>query len=213
MRSLRWLAVCAILVPAVSSAQTNRGFRNSWFWGVKGGITSFSTETVDNATAPSVGAEWLITRNRFGLYIAGDYHFFDEMSVVAGMNGQPEPVAVSDMKRITLAALVFPKAFGTVRPYAGAGFAVNLINDATPTRQFGPGEELEASFLAQELADRKDRSSVLFMGGVQGQLARVVPFAQVTVQPWTSNFLLNGRAGVIAEAGIRYNFGNAIDRQ
>lgn len=212
MRSFRWLAVgCAALLPALASGQTERGFRDSWFWGVKGGVASFSTETVDNAAAPSVGVEWLITRSRFGLYVAGDMSFFDETTEVEGLTGAEE-VAVSDLRRAVIAGLFYPKAYGTLRPYAGLGLSVNWIREAAPTRTFGDDELFEESFVREEIADRKDRASFLLMGGLQGQLGRATPFAQVTWQPSQVNFLLSGRPTIFLEAGVRYNVGSAIER-
>lgn len=206
MRSFRWLAVgCAAFLPAIASGQSERGFRDSWFWGVKGGVASFSTETVDNAVAPSVGVEWLITRTRFGLYLAGDMSFFDETTAIDGLGG-PAEVAVSDLRRAVVAGLFFPKAYGTMRPYGGLGLSVNWVREATPTGDFGDDE------MAEEIADRKDRTSFLLMGGLQGQFGRVAPFAQVTWQPSQVGFLLSGRPAYFLEAGIRYNVGSAIER-
>jgi hypothetical protein len=213
MRSFRWLAVgCTILVPALASGQSVRGFENSWYWGVKGGLASFSTETESNSTAPSVGGEWLITRTRFGLYISGDVSFFDETSAVPGFAG-PEPVAIENLRRATVAGLVFPKAFGSLRPYGGLGVSLNWIGKAEPMRVFAPDEQVEESYLRAEIEDRKDRASFLLMGGLQGQYGRLAPFAQVTWQPSQVGFLLSGRAVYLLEGGFRYNFGSAVEKQ
>ena len=58
MRTFRWLAAaCAVaILPAVSAAQSVRGFDDSWFWGVKAGIASFSTSQVKNATVRGFAA-------------------------------------------------------------------------------------------------------------------------------------------------------------
>ena len=89
MRTFRWLAAaCAVaMLPAAIAAQSVRGFDDSWFWGAKAGVASFSTSQVSNATAPLVGGEWLITRSRFGLYISGDQTFFTETSGVEDFTG------------------------------------------------------------------------------------------------------------------------------
>ncbi|MDQ3697371.1 MAG: hypothetical protein M3373_05020 [Gemmatimonadota bacterium] len=212
MRSFRWLLLlgCATLLPATATAQTDRGFQNVWFWGVKGGISTFSTEAVDNAVAPLAGAEWLITRKRFGLYVSGDYSFFDETTTIEDFSGTPREVTLSNLKRVTVAGLAFPKAYGTVRPYAGLGFAINFIGEAMPTGTFG--NSADESFVRAEIAERRDRASLVVMGGLQGQIGRVAPFGQVTVQPSQVGFLLSGRPMYVLEAGIRLNAGSAIER-
>jgi hypothetical protein len=215
MRSFRWLVLgCATLLPALASAQTDRDFQNRWFWGVKGGVASFSTETVDNATAPTAGGEWLITRKRFGLYVAGDYAWFDETTTVPGVVSSfpREEVAVKNLRRVTVAGLAFPRAFGTVRPYGGLGFSINWVTEAIPVREFGDDEDLVRRGVELEIAERKDRASVVLMGGVQGQFANVTPFAQVTLQPSQVGFLLSGRPMYLLEAGVRFNLGSAIER-
>jgi hypothetical protein len=160
-----------------------------------------------------VGGEWLITRKRFGLYVAGDYAFFDEKTTVPGLTVGAEEVSVHNLRRATVAGFAFPKTYGAIRPYAGLGFSVNLIGRAEPTRTFGDNETFEESLVRSEIADQKDRASFLLMGGVQGQFAGATPFAQVTWQPSQSNFLLGGRAMYLFEAGIRLNVGSAIERE
>ena len=69
MRTVRWMSSVLALValtPVVSAAQSNRLFENAWFWGAKAGLMNFSTGNNNTTTAPLVGAEWLITRNRAG---------------------------------------------------------------------------------------------------------------------------------------------------
>ena len=77
MRTVRWMSSVLALValtPVVSAAQSNRLFENAWFWGAKAGLMNFSTGNNNTTTAPLVGAEWLITRNRAGLYLLSLIH-------------------------------------------------------------------------------------------------------------------------------------------
>jgi hypothetical protein len=50
------------------------------------------------------------------------------------------------------------------------------------------------------------------MLGVQGQVGRVAPFGQVTMQPSHTGFLLNDRAVYFLEGGIRINAGPSRER-
>lgn len=207
MRTFRWLAAaCAVaMLPAATAAQSVRGFNDSWFWGAKAGIASFSTSQVDNATAPLVGLEWLITRSRFGLYLAGDQSFFEEASAVMDPVGTPQLVGIKNLRRFTAAGLFFPKAFNSVRPYGGIGLSVNWIGDVVPAGT--PSAALE-----DEIDERRDRASFVFMLGVQGQLGRLAPFGQVTMQPSHTGFLLDERPVYFLEGGIRINTGPSRER-
>lgn len=213
MRSFRmfFAAFAALLiVPALAGAQARRGFADSWFWGAKGGLASFSTATVDDKVAPLVGAEWLITRQRFGLYIAFDETFFDETSSVSDSQGGSFGVEVKNLRRFTAAGLVFPKVYESIRPYAGLGFSLNFIGEAAPTDSFS--EPSDEDFVRGEIEDRKDRASFLAIVGAQSQFGSVSPFLQASYQPSHINFLLSGRAAYFLEAGVRVNVGSAIER-
>jgi hypothetical protein len=212
MRTFRWLAAaCAVaMLPAATAAQTFRAFDNSWFWGAKAGVASFETSVSGNKVAPLVGGEWLITRTRFGLYIAGDQAFFTEESGIDdGMGGQYQ-VSIKNLRRFTAAGLFFPKALTAVRPYAGAGFAINWIGDASAGDVFTSPEE--AAFVNFEVDRQQDRASFVFVLGVQGIVGRFAPFGQVTLQPSHTGFLLNERAVYLLEGGFRINAGSSRER-
>ena len=210
MRTFRWMLACAALVPAAASAQAARDFRNSWFWGAKAGIASFSTMTTQNKMAPLVGGEWLITRSRFGLNLAYDHSFYDATAGIEDFAGNQFEIDITNLRRITAAGLIFPRTFGLIRPYLGLGAAINFVSKATPRDQFA--DPSDQQILEDEIEDRKDRASFLLIGGVQTQYKRVAPFGQVTVQPSQRRFLLGTRPMFIFEGGVRINLGSAIER-
>ena len=213
MRTFRLMAagLAALLASAhVASAQAARPFENSWFWGAKGGISSFSTTTVHGKVAPLVGGEWLITRKRFGLYVGADQTFFEETSALVDGTGAMHEVGIKNLRRLSVAGLAFPKAYGSLRPYGGIGIAMNLITQVGIPDDFD--NDNDASFAAFVIEEQKDRASFLAMLGAQGEFGRVSPFAQVTYQPSQIGFLINERPMYFLEAGIRYNIGSAIER-
>lgn len=215
MRTVRWLTsglALAALVPSLGAAQqsSSRLFENSWFWGVKGGVMSFSTEADGNTAAPLVGVEWLITRTHGALYISGEQSFFKATSSVNDRFGQEYRVAIRDMRRYTAAALAFPWTWGTVRPYGGVGFSLNNIQRTSLIDT--PSTDTSIVDVAVQLDRQKDRVSFITMAGIQGQYQRVSLFGQVTYMPAKADFLLNGRSTYILEAGIRYNFGSSKER-
>ena len=216
MRTVRWLTsglALAALVPTLGVAQqssSSRLFENSWFWGAKGGVMSFSTQADGNTAAPLVGIEWLITRTHGALYISGEQAFFKATSSVSDRYGQQYRVAMRDMRRYTAAALAFPWTWGTVRPYGGVGFSLNNIQRTSLLDM--PATDTSIMDVGAQLNRQKDRVSFITMVGIQGQYQRVSLFGQATYMPAKADFLLNGRSTYIIEAGIRYNFGSSKER-
>lgn len=213
MRTVRWMSSVLALValtPAVSAAQSNRLFENAWFWGAKAGLMNFSTG-IENKTAPLVGAEWLITRNRAGLYLSAEQAFFNATGYVSDGNGQPINVALKDSRRYTAALLAFPVNWGSLRPYGGVGLALNLIQHATVDQAQITDPDQE-DVIANAVHEERDRVAFLLMGGVQAQYRRFSVFGQATYMPARANFFFSGRSTYILEAGIRYNVGSSIDK-
>lgn len=213
MRTVRWmtsgLALVALL-PAVGAAQSSRPFQNSWFWGATAGVMTFSTSAVTNHLAPTFGIDMMITRNKGGLYIAGEQGFFNTMSAVEGSDGNAYRVAIQDMRRYTAAAMAFPVAWGGLRPYGGIGFSMNLIQHIGLVDQ--PSDPLMTPQVTSEMDNEKDRISFVAIAGLQAAIKNFSLFGQVTYMPSAANFLLNGRATYMLQGGIRYNFGTSIDR-
>jgi hypothetical protein len=213
MRTVRWMSsvlALVVLTPVVSSAQSNRLFENAWFWGAKAGLMNFSTG-IENKTAPLVGAEWLITRNRAGLYLSAEQAFFTATGYVPDGSGGTVNVDLKDSRRYTAALLAFPVNWGTIRPYAGVGLSLNLIQHATEqSGQVTDPDQDDA--IATAIHDERDRVAFIMMGGVQAQYQRFSVFGQATFMPARANFFFSGRSTYILEAGIRYNVGSSIDK-
>jgi hypothetical protein len=199
------------LTPVVSAAQSNRLFENAWFWGAKAGLMSFSTGNNTSTTAPLIGAEWLITRNKAGLYLSAEQAFFTTTGYVFDGNGQQYNVALKDSRRYTAALLAFPVNWGTLRPYGGAGLSLNLIQHAT-VDQSQITDPDQADVVANAVHEERDRVAFILMGGLQAQYRRFSVFGQATYMPARANFFFSGRSTYIFEAGIRYNVGSAIDK-
>jgi hypothetical protein len=217
MRSARLLSlVVLLLVPSIASAQEKNPFTDSWFWGAKGGM-AFLRTSVARTEAPIVGIEWLITRSKFGLYIGLDQAYFDALSTVedAPTRGVIRTVEIRDMRRFTTAVYFFPKVWWeSVRPYGGLGYAYNFVVGANSEgAQFANAEARDTVLARIEAA--KSRSSILGTVGVQVDWRRFAPFVQGTVMPTRGEgrFLINGVGmSYYVEAGLRYNFGSAIER-
>jgi hypothetical protein len=212
MRTMRWFIAGLVTTAALSataSAQSSRFFDDSWFWGVKSGVASFSPTLGGNETAATYGAEWLITRTHAGLYVSFDQAKVSTTSAVLDANSSDgvRPVSVSKLNRVGFAALAFPKRFGNVRPYAGLGLSVDLVGSARPMVADNENGVDDAVF--ERIDEQKSQAAVLGMAGVQFQVQRAAVFVQASVVPGQSGFLLGENPLAFFEAGLRYNFGSS----
>jgi hypothetical protein len=208
MRStIRLLAglVLLALAPRAGAAQEGRLFKDSWFFGAKAGNMTYWTTTTQHGQAPQLGGETLITRSHGGLYISLDQAFFTGTSTMIDASGTERIVDIKDNRRATIAAMIFPKAFGWIRPYGGVGFAMNFLQNANVR---GGADAATAQLLEQQ----KSASVPIFMVGTQLQLLRFSVFGQASYMPAQNAFLLNNNETYFVEAGIRYNIGSSIEK-
>ncbi len=211
------LAFVAALLPVVSSAQSAKtsrtDFNDSWYWGLKGGSTMFTAGENGSTkiSAPTFGAEWLITRTSIALNLSVEQSFFDNTSGVfdPSVAGSVRPVSIKDMRRYQASMFFIPKAFGSVRPYAGVGYALNVIQNANPEGTYLSAASQSA--ILKSVNEQSSRASVAFTVGAQMQVQRAAIFAQGVTMPTRNNFLLNGASNTfLIEAGVRYNLVGAI---
>ena len=203
--------VATLVVSASAHAQGMRDFDNSWFWGFKSGVNTFSVPGHGNTSTVDFGVDWVITRTKGGLYVSGnqsifqrDLEFFDQSS-----NTGQRTVRVNDMRRITLAGLAFPKHFGGITPYAGLGYTITVLGDA---RVFvDSANTFPSNAFLDEVERERSRGAVVAIGGVQLQARKLAIFAQETIVPSNSSFLFSSVLNFF-EFGVRLNFGSSIDR-
>jgi len=203
--------VATLVVSAGANAQEMRNFDNSWFWGFKSGVNTFSVPGHGNTSTVDFGVDWVITRTKGGLYVSGnqsifqrDLEFFDQSS-----NTGQRTVRVNDMRRITLAGLAFPKHFGGITPYAGLGYTITVLGDA---RVFvDSANTFPSNAFLDEVERERSRGAVVAIGGVQIQARKLAIFAQETIVPSNSSFLFSSVLNFF-EFGVRLNFGSSIDR-
>jgi hypothetical protein len=217
MQKLRAVAVAVVatlVVSASASAQEMRNFDNSWFWGFKSGVNTFSAPGHGNTSTVDLGIDWLITRTRGGLYVSGDQSIFKRDVDVfdpASSTGQ-RTVQVSDLRRISFAAVAFPKHFGGITPYAGVGYTIAVLGDARVRVDTTSGNPLPNNAFLDKVDNARSRGAVFGMGGIQIQTRRAAIFAQETMLPSNGQFLFPSVLSFF-EFGVRYNFGTSIDRE
>lgn len=195
------------LVATPSAAQRTAPFGDSWFWGLKGGVNTFNTGINGSASVPSWGLDWLITRDRGGLYVSGDQSFFSRtvtQSDVASPNGRRD-VVIKNMNRVGFAMVAFPGKVGIWNPYGGAGAAISVLGQATPQPDSSNG--VAGQQFLSDTDKARSRSSLLLMVGVQTQSTRVGFFIQDTLFPGGRDFLVTSSMNLL-EIGVRHSFGS-----
>ena len=207
------VAVVATLVVSASAGAQVRNFDDSWFWGVKSGVNTFTAPGHGNTSTVDMGIDWLITRSKGGLYVSGDQSIFQrdvEALDPASTTGQ-RTIQVHDLRRISFAALAFPKHFGGITPYGGVGYMIAVMGDARVKVDTATNTAPTTSFL-DAVDNARSRGAILGMVGVQIQTRRAAIFAQETMLPSNSQFLFTSVLSFF-EFGIRYNFGSSIDQE
>lgn len=214
MQKLRIVAIAVAATVVASSgadAQSSRNFENSWFWGAKAGVNTFSQPGSGNTSTANMGLDWLITRKKGGLYVSGDQSVFERdiqiLDPTAG-TGQ-RTVRINDLRRLTFAGVAFPKRFGGVIPYGGIGYMIAVAGDARIL--VDSGSTPPTNGFIDDVDQLRSRGSVLGMLGVQIQTRRAAIFVQETLLPSNRNFVFPSVLSFF-EFGVRYNFGSSIDR-
>ncbi|HEX7546253.1 MAG TPA: hypothetical protein VF368_05970 [Gemmatimonadaceae bacterium] len=229
MRSCRLvvLSLAAVaaagLTPSSGGAQSaTQGFADSWYWGVYGGATNFTTAAGSSnlrTNAPSIGVDWMLTRKSFALNIFADQTFFSTLSSIASPTGPaPLPVNISDMRRLGFSAMIFTPEYKAIKPYFGVGYSFNFISSAalrTCANCVTFPTQAAADSNQHAIVNAKAMGKVFGNVGVMYVWRRFAPFAQYTLMPTqgTSDWYLNG-SGVtsIWTVGLRYNFGTSIEK-
>ena len=209
------------LIPAAARAQAagrvagadpRHAFDDSWYWGVKGGVLRFGTQTEGFVQAPLAGGEWLVTRRHGALLVGAEQAFFDRTSVVYDAQAEDgmRPASIKDARRYSVAALAFPVRLGPVRPYAGVGLALEVIRSAEPAGDF----ESQGQFnqVAEQIDRGQSRTAAFLTLGAQAQLGRAALFVQGSATGAQSRSLWNRGGTAQLEAGVRLNLAPAFER-
>lgn len=218
-RTFRLVLAAAVVIPTLAGAQASnapRTFNDSWFWGIKGGSTMFTTGANGDSkvNAATVGAEWLITRSRAAVYLSVEQAFFDNTAGVfdASAAGSVRSVSISDLRQYNAGVFFFPIKHEAFRPYAGLGLAINVIQNAEPQGTYTSVSAQDSVFSA--IDEQSSRVSAVFTLGAQAKVMnRVWLFAQGATMPTRRNFLINGASHTfVLEGGIRFNLLGAIEK-
>ena len=216
-RALTAAAVLAVAAPRVGTAQIGSSFKDAWFWGVKAGGMDYNSATTMHRQAPLGGLEWLITRSHGGLYVSYSEAFFtDQAAILTGSDPSdtlPRIINLKNMRRLDIAAMVFPGSNLWVHPYAGVGFSIKQISNAEPADLNFTSSDQYALTQAY-IKELRTGASPYYILGSQLRLIGFSIFFQGTASPAQQNMFLYNNKGfhLTYEAGIRYNVGSSITK-
>lgn len=208
-----------LLIQSVAFAQAANGtkprVRDNWYWGVTGGAMMFNGgfDSEEMVTAPMIGGEWFVTRERFAVRMSFAQSFFETQSAVFDptVPGASRPVDVENWRRYAVEVYAMPRGDNFFTPYGGAGIALNVLPNVTPVGSFVSEESLVSVF---DDVDRfSTRASLIFAAGAQFTFGRSALFVEGNAMPTQNRFILSRSAYTLGvEAGIRYTWGSAIER-
>ena len=179
----------------------------------------YSSASTEHSLAPSVGAEWLITRTRGGLYLSFDQAFLTTTGQF--LDREPDStfyrnVALKNLRRFPIAAMVFPMQTARYHPYVGFGMGLNQIGSATFAGSFATPARYQVAL--DSVQSKKTSFSPTFVGGHAGAHdavlrvragGRVARRSRASSSPRRTTAV---RSTSALEGGVRYNFGSSIDR-
>jgi len=222
MRAFRGLTITALLLLNVGAAgaQASRGFKDSWFWGAKFGLLNYqvwNNSVAKNSLALMAGGDWLITRSNGGLYVSFDYSFLSADSVfvndsISPLDSVPRIVQIGGLRRMTMAAMIFPAQSFFMHPYVGFGVTLAHIARADPLGTYRSATQKNLVLSTVEFF-RSTATPVIIIG-TQLRFPLASAFGQVTATPANNNFFLYTGSGwrTTLEVGARINIGSSIDR-
>jgi len=223
-----------VLMPVAARAQQGRLFNNSWFWGLGGGTLTYWTSTTAHSSAPTVSADWLITRTHMALLVSFDQSFFTANNLTYTDIGRYykdttltnyydvsyyAQAKVKNSRHVTASLLAFP-GHGPIRPYVGVGMSANFIQGSVTTSAppaLSPAKQWYPNYYGATYRDQAaDWISGVITAGVQAQLQRYSVYGQVKVFPISFNsyqpYFFTDQGFFELQVGMRINVA-ALEKQ
>jgi hypothetical protein len=221
MRAFRGLTVAALVLvnAGIAEAQPTRGFKDSWFWGAKGGLLNYQvmeTTGASNTLGIMAGGDWMITRTSGGLYVGVDYtlmsHDVFVNDSISPLDITPRTVSLSNLRRFTFAGMFFPLQTYRLHPYFGMGFALQHVAKATPQGTFRNQQQEDLAL--GTIQSHRSTLSPIVIAGFQLRIPLASFFSQIITTPAHEGFFLftGGNWRTSLEAGLRWNLGSSIER-
>jgi hypothetical protein len=219
MKPLSRLALSALLLSLAArtaNAQASSDHSYRWYWGAQAGGMVYHTNAQGYYLDPVIGGHWLITAKRVALYMGAEEAFFltDARATIADQNSATglRDATFSRVRRLFMGVVAFPLQ-RRIEPFAGGGFAVMTISDATAdcsgTTANSQCATINEQFAAQSLVDDAgSKAAAWVLGGVQINMGKLAVFGQYMLTSAASGFLISGTTHTF-QGGIRYSLGSS----
>jgi len=199
-RMLLCTAVLTALLAAPLSAQGAQRvqpWQYRWYWGVKGGLMTYTLPTAGNVTAPQFGGDWLITERRAALYVGYSQSFQAETDTftIAGLSGT-NGVTFDGIKRLQI-GVVAMVGNNNLQPYVGGGFTIHILSNARSTTT-NPSQGV-----VNAIDDAASQGFLFGIFGLQYRMGKLAVFGSYQYTPQGRGYLLSGGSSSF-EGGIRY---------
>ncbi len=186
--------VLTALASAPASAQEDESWKHQWYWGAQGGYYLFQSPTIgpnNYHRAYSVGGNWLITADRFGLYASVDQITFEDGVTSAVSDGlSTYTVALGGSRMVGGELVAMPSVGQNLLVLAGIGVNIQHLYDAQATGTFGsPAEE---QIVAQLVEDAGSKAFVQFSVGLQYNYQRWGIYGMYRLMPQGNDFMITG---------------------
>lgn len=196
----------ALAAPLAAQRTRVQDWQNRWYWGIKGGMTTYQLPTSGNVITPSAGIDWLITQRRAALYISYSRSFQAEQDTfaIAGLAGTNNGVAFDGLQKIAIGVTTLI-GNGRLQPYVGGGFALHILANAQSTTTNPPAN------VSTAITDAASGAFLFLVGGVQYRMGtKGAVYASWQYSPLGRTYMLQGGSSSL-EAGFRYALLNATD--
>lgn len=223
MRNLRHVTLITLAValgaPAAHAQQPEEPMQDAWYWGGQAGVLLY--QSIDPAsgtvrgttTSLTFGGHWLITRRKVGLYMAFDQVSFDNGTTSGFINPFAatgfSQATFTSMQRIQASLFALPMAQSPIQPYAGLGFALHNVTDATPVLGGTPTQS-ELNFANENLPELASKAFAVLTGGLEIRLGRLSAFGTYQYMPAGDRFLLVNAQHAFT-TGLRYALSASIE--
>ena len=201
-RMLLCTAVTSALLAAPLSAQGARRVQDwqyRWYWGVKGGLMTYTLPTAGTVVTPQFGADWLITERRAALYVGFSQSLAAETDTfaISGLAGTNNGVNFDGVKRLQI-GVVAMVGNGNLQPYVGGGFTIHILSNARSTTT-NPSQGV-----VDAIDDAASQAFIFGMAGLQYRMGRKLAlFASYQYTPQGKGYMLQGGSSNF-EGGVRY---------
>ena len=182
----------AALVPATGSAQRVRDFEDSWFWGVKGGVSAYSPTYGDSRDCRDLWrrvAHHAHARRAVRVRRPGK-HRSDVCSVRSDCRRQRTPGRSREAAPRRICGACVPEEIRSASVLTPASVS-RSTSSATQIRFSSTGETSCRRCSLRAHRRRKSQAALLGMGGVQAQVRRAAVFGQASFMPANKKFLLD----------------------